>query len=169
MTAALIASKLRGHRSGSGWVARCPAHEDKMPSLSVTEGADGRVLVHCHAGCPQEAVVAALKDLGLWPRKERAFKPPKSAQKERVIATYPYTDEAGKLLYEIVRFEPKNFRQRYPDGSGGWVWKKNLRQVLYRLQEVLAAPIVFVVGVEKDVETLRDRGSVSTTAAAGAA
>jgi hypothetical protein len=50
----------RVRRSGSGWVARCPAHEDRSPSLSVREGGEGRVLVYCHAGCPTEDVVAAI-------------------------------------------------------------------------------------------------------------
>lgn len=51
---------------GSGNMAPCPAHDDGKPSLSVTER-NGAVLVHCHAGCSQDAVIAALKDKGLWP------------------------------------------------------------------------------------------------------
>jgi len=47
-------------RSGQGWMSRCPAHEDRRPSLSVGVGGDGRVLLTCHAGCPTETVVAAL-------------------------------------------------------------------------------------------------------------
>lgn len=47
-------------RSGKGYQARCPAHDDNGPSLSLREGDDGRVLLHCHAGCTTEAVVAAL-------------------------------------------------------------------------------------------------------------
>jgi hypothetical protein len=50
----------RARKQAGGWVARCPAHEDRIPSLSVGEGADGRVLVHCFAGCTVDAVVAAL-------------------------------------------------------------------------------------------------------------
>ncbi len=50
----------RVRRSGKGWTARCPAHEDKFPSLSVSEGADGRVLLHDHAGCSVEEIVRAL-------------------------------------------------------------------------------------------------------------
>jgi putative DNA primase/helicase len=55
--------KALGGRNGS---ARCPAHRDRNPSLSVSDGPDGRLLVHCHAGCSQEAVIAALRVLGLW-------------------------------------------------------------------------------------------------------
>jgi len=57
----LILSKLpRAKRSGNGWMARCPAHEDGRASLSITAGDDERALVHCHAGCKPEAIVAAL-------------------------------------------------------------------------------------------------------------
>ena len=48
-------------RSGKGWAARCPAHEDKSPSLSLSEGAEGRALLRCHAGCGDEAGVPALQ------------------------------------------------------------------------------------------------------------
>jgi len=86
----------------------------------------------------------------------------------RILATYDYTDEAGNLLYQVVRFAPKDFRPRYPDGCGGWVWKKHPHQVLFHLREVMEAPIVFVVEGEKDVETLRSYGFVATTNAGGA-
>jgi hypothetical protein len=50
----------RVRHSGTGWTARCPAHDDKWPSLSIAEGRDGRVLMHCHAGCRTEDIVAAI-------------------------------------------------------------------------------------------------------------
>jgi putative DNA primase/helicase len=123
--------------------------------------ADGKVLVHCHAGCDQRIVIDALKARGLWPESE-------SVQRSVITAAYDYTDEAGKLLYQVVRTDPKGFFQRRPDGYGGWINKKGERQVLYRLREVVEAPIVFVVEGEKDVETLRDQGFVATTNAGGA-
>ena len=70
MTAAQIARALpRGRKSGVGYIACCPAHEDRNPSLSLRD-ADGRVLVRCHAGCTQEAVIGALRAAGLWPERE---------------------------------------------------------------------------------------------------
>jgi len=66
MNAAAIARALGGHRAGATWMALCPAHEDRTPSLALRDGRDGRVLVRCHAGCSQGAVIAALRDLGLW-------------------------------------------------------------------------------------------------------
>jgi hypothetical protein len=107
-------------------------------------------------------VIAALRSRGLWEYSRNA-----SAQ-WLIVATYDYTDEHGELLYQTVRFEPKDFRQRRPGPRGEWIWKKGRRQVLYRLPEVLEAPIVFVVEGEKDVETLRSHGFVATTNAGGA-
>jgi hypothetical protein len=107
--------ELRGckpRRSHDGWEARCPAHEDHKPSLSVTEAPDGKVLVRCHRGCRFEDIASAL---GL---RAQDFFPdntePRSTTIERV---YAYTDETGALLFEVVRFHPKAFRQRRPDGA----------------------------------------------------
>ncbi len=68
MTATRLAEALHG--SGRGWIAQCPAHEDREPSLRIAEG-DNKVLVHCHAGCAQPDVIAALQARGLWPEPER--------------------------------------------------------------------------------------------------
>jgi len=61
-TAAKILERLSGVKeTASGWTALCPAHEDRKPSLSISEGADGRVLVNCHRGCSTKAIVDALR------------------------------------------------------------------------------------------------------------
>lgn len=159
MTADTIARVLKARRSGNGWMAKCPAHDDQNPSLSIRDS-DGKVLLHCHAGCTQGDVIDALKVRGVWQ--------PEPTENQRIVATYDYTDERGSLLYQVVRYQPKDFKQRRPDGCGGWTWKKGERQVLYHLPEVLEAPIVFVVEGERDVETLREYGFVATTNAGGA-
>jgi 5S rRNA maturation endonuclease (ribonuclease M5) len=89
-----------------------------------------------------------------------------------IVATYDYVDETGKLLFQVVRYEPKDkpkeFRQRRPDGNGGWFWKLGkTRRVLYQLPELIKAvaddrPICVVEG-EKDVESLRRLGIAATT------
>ncbi len=67
MTAETIAMALPGgSRIGNGWKACCPAHDDNSPSLSISDGEHGKVLVHCHAGCPQHDVVTVLRERGLW-------------------------------------------------------------------------------------------------------
>ncbi len=70
MTADAIAKALSGCKVGTGWMALCPAHDDRKPSLSIRES-NGKALVWCHAGCDQGDVIAALKDLGLWSRGPR--------------------------------------------------------------------------------------------------
>lgn len=145
--------------------ALCPAHDDKNPSLSISETAAGELLLYCHAGCSFDAIRAAL------PARPKA---PKRAGggKRRIVATYPYTDEAGNLLFEVVRFHPKSFNQRRPDGNGGWIYKLgNTRRVLYGLQALIEADPekrVFVCEGEKDANRLAALGLIATTNPTGA-
>jgi putative DNA primase/helicase len=71
MRAEEIAHALGGRRGSGGWTARCPAHDDQTPSLSVRDADDGMVLVKCFAGCGQTQVIATLQDRGLWPGNDR--------------------------------------------------------------------------------------------------
>jgi putative DNA primase/helicase len=66
MAAETIAKALGGRKAGAAWMARCPAHDDREPSLSIRDANDGKVLVRCHAGCDQGRVIAALRSRGLW-------------------------------------------------------------------------------------------------------
>jgi putative DNA primase/helicase len=66
MTAETIAKALGGRKAGATCMACCPAHEDREPSLSISDGKNGKLLVHCHAGCDQRDVIAALQKRGLW-------------------------------------------------------------------------------------------------------
>ena len=61
-----IARALCGRQSGDGWMALCPAHDDRYPSLSIRDTDDGKVLVYCHAGCDQMSVIGELRARGLW-------------------------------------------------------------------------------------------------------
>ena len=163
------------HRSGKGWTARCPAHDDQNPSLSISEGDDGRVLLTCHTGCTLHAICAALGltvadlfrlDPAAAPRAKR------QRAERREVATYDYRDEHGTILFQVVRYEPKGFRQRRPDGKGGWLWNLDgVRRVLYRLPELLAAPPdlwTFIVEGEKDADRLASAGLIATTNPGGA-
>ena len=143
--------------------AQCPAHDDRNPSLTVTETANGDVLLHDHAGCANEDIVAAIEltmadlfaDNGNRHQDEDAV--------------YPYLDEHGKPLFEVVRFPGKRFAQRLPDGSWGL---NGARRVLYRLPRVLDAvrkgETVYVAEGEKDVAALERAGVVATTNPGGA-
>ena len=66
MTAQDLARALGAQRTGSTWMARCPAHEDREPSLAISDASDGKILVRCHAGCDQRSVISSLRARGLW-------------------------------------------------------------------------------------------------------
>ena len=94
-----------------------------------------------------------------------------AAQKPQIAKTYDYTDESGKLLFQAVRYEPKAFKQRRPDGHGEWIWElKGVRLVLYRLPELTRRALepIFLCEGEKDVETLEALGLLATTNPMGA-
>jgi hypothetical protein len=110
--------------SAEGFVARCPAHDDREPSLKVSAGTDGRILLYCHANCTTEAVVAALglTMADLFDSSANGHRKGKSSARIEE-AIYDYTDENGKLLYQVVRYQsPKDFKFRRPDGNGGWIY-----------------------------------------------
>ncbi len=89
MTAESIAKALGGRRVGAGWMAHCPAHDDRTPSLSLCDTADGGVRTHCFAGCERRFVLAALRARGLWPghhpRPHAILSKPRSSRSEAAL------------------------------------------------------------------------------------
>jgi len=174
----IVVPRLEGVRRSGGHVyARCPAHDDRKPSLSVTVGKAQPVVFNCQAGCATEDILAAI---GLtWadvckPRDEDTgreewtpFGP--------ATAVYDYVDEQGRLLFQVLRTRDKQFPCRVPDPTAkhGYRWKLgDVRRVLYRLPKVIEAvrdgkPIWIVEG-EKDVHALEARGQVATCNPGGA-
>lgn len=157
-------------QSGDTWYAHCPAHEDTNPSLTLKVGANGKLLAKCHRanGCSLREIASAC---GLT---EGDFMPA-TESKRRIVETYDYTDESGKLLYQVVRYEPKDFRQRKPDGHGGWDWKLGAtRRVLFNLpalaknQRCKSPRTVIVAEGEKDAIALGRINLLATTNAGGA-
>jgi putative DNA primase/helicase len=153
----------------NGWQAKCPAHEDKKASLSISISGDGVILTHCHAGCDFKSIIAALgmESRDFFPPKLKAVDGGKSKPKKKVVARYDYRDENGDLLYQKIRYDPKEFRIRRTDGAGGWSWSLgNCRRILYRLPELILAvktgEMMFVAEGEKDVETLVSWGLNAT-------
>lgn len=158
-------------KTGSGFMARCPAHDDGRASLSVASGKDQPVVLHCHAGCSPDDILAAVNltfaDLSK-PREERRDDGP-------IEIRYRYVDEQGSLLFEVVRRPGKKFLQRVPDpaASGGWRWRLgDTRRVLYRLPEVVeavnAGEVIWVTEGEKDADRLAREGITATCNPGGA-
>lgn len=160
-----------GHRpkkSGSSYSTRCPAtgHLDKNPSVSVSEGKDGKLLLHCHAGCSLEEICD-----GLQIKPQELFNNPHLSpiQEDK---HYTYYDEDGLPLYRKVRSANKKFRlERFENGT----WRAKLdtvRRVLYNLPQVVQAietqTPIFIVEGEKDADTLTKLGYVATTNDQGA-
>jgi len=138
----------------------CPFHEDKQPSFSCNIN-DG--LWICH-GCGKSGnVVQFANALGLEPPCEA------NSTKTTEIARYDYTDENGKLLYQVRRFYPKNFRPYRLDSQGQWTQGiGNTRRVLYNLPKLISSEYACLTEGEKDAETLINMGFVATTHAFGA-
>src|SRR5215207_8876434 len=141
--------------------ALCPIHEDREPSLSISEvgqNGDAKVLLKCHAGCEPKAILDSIglewSDLfsenGNGERNERK-------KKRQIVKLYDYLDLDGNIIHQTVRYAPKDFRQRRPDGNGSYIWSlKGIEPVLYRLPEVAMAVkegrVVLVVEGEKDAD-----------------
>lgn len=149
---------VKGPNSSGFYQALCPYHDDHRQSLSLNEV--GFVCFAC--GVKGNLQKLAIK-LGI----------PIDQHERKILATYDYLDETGKLLYQVVRCSPKNFLQRRPDPSGnGWIWNlQGVDPVPYRLPELLNAPLdswIFIPEGEKDCDNLAKLGFVATTNSGGA-
>jgi hypothetical protein len=159
-------------RDKNGPCVRCPgpghSQSDRSLIVSPADNADGFVV---HTFSPKDDPIAC-KDhvrtkLGLGPFRPRNGKD--HSRPERTIdKTYDYLDEAGQLLFQVVRFEPKGFSQRRPDGKGGWIYNlEGVQRVPYRLPELIEALAndrpVFVVEGEKDCDARLRPGNVAST------
>lgn len=155
---------------------RCPFHEDGSPSLRVhaekatwycdpcQAGGDVFTMVQRMRGCDFPAAMTFLATRAGLHNSATA-----TATTGTIVATHDYTDEAGTLLYQVCRMEPKDFRQRRPDGHGGWIWKLDkVRRVLFGLPALHGQKVVYVAEGEKDVLALRALHLPATTNAGGA-
>lgn len=183
----LVLPRLDRVRASSGsFMARCPVHEDGTASLSVGAGNEHPVVLYCHAGCAPEDILAKLdltwEDLSK-PReqvdKTDRYRNPRQNGSPFPAArwsdTYEYVDEAGELLFQVLRSPNKDFRQRRkdPTAKDGWSWKLgDTRRVLYRLPQVIeavnAGKIIWICEGEKDVHTFEKHGLVATCNPGGA-
>ena len=168
MRAVELATRITGVTKRDGeFLGLCPAHADKNASLTFRDGEKG-LLLKCFAGCRADAICEALglKLRDLFFDSTNGQKP---TARPHILAIYSYCDENNTLLYEVVRFEPKDFRQRRPDGNGGWIWNlKDVRLLVYRLPELFGEKQIFVVEGEKDADRLGSLGLAATCNNGGA-
>ena len=173
LTLQQIARATSGEASGDQVRAPGPGHSSKDRSLCIkldASATDG-FLVHSFAGddpiCCKDYVREKL-GLPAWSGSTK-----RSAEGKRIVCTYDYTDEAGELVLQVCRLAPKGFRQRRPDGNGGWNWSLgDTSCVLYRLPEVMKAVAaeltIFIAEGEKAVDALV-KLAVSATCSPGGA
>ncbi len=163
-------------RSGKNYSARCPAHDDHNPSLSLSEGEDGKLLMHCHAGCKVENICDALEitTRDLFPNKNTSSK-----DSNPITTEYIYRRCDGVPLYKKIRQEPgangkkKDFRILSRSEVGSWSFGlKEKARVLYQLPDVIEATKegkdIYIVEGEKDAERLLMEELTATTPIEGA-
>ncbi len=183
--------KGKAHKSGNGWLTNCPAHEDEIPSLSLTDS-DGRILYHCFAGCDGTDIANAVEAKTGFNLASKGncknsrveglagHDVARTGKKEtgNVVATYYYRDANHALLYRVERLEApdgsKSFRQSRPHPTKTDCWLYNMegvQRVLYRLPRVKEAiaqgEFVYLVEGEKCVHALEELGLCATTSVGG--
>jgi RecA-family ATPase len=173
-----LARALGGEVSGDEIRAPGPGHSAKDRSLSVKidpDAPDGFIInsfagndwQECKAHVREKAGLGAFKPNGQG-RKRPSSTAPKGSR--AIDTVFDYADESGALLYQVIKYKPKGFNQRRPDGNGGWIWNLDgVRRVPYRLPELLQYPAgtVFVCEGEKDADRVASLGHCATTVASG--
>lgn len=162
---------------GDEYQAICPFHNDSKPSLCFN---DEKGTFFCHGcGAKGDAIGFFAQLFGYdqkkdFPKVLKQIAAVFNIGREttpRIVEEYDYTDEKGTLLFQVVRYDPKDFRQRRPNGKNGWIWNLNgTRKVLYRLPDILRATRdwICIVEGEKDANNLRELGFYATTSPGGA-
>jgi putative DNA primase/helicase len=181
-----VLAQVRHKGAGQGkWVARCPAHDDRMESLSIKVGTDGRVLLKCHAGCGTRDICAAIgltmADLFAESLKRTETNTADPKNRPRIVKSWDYMDASGTLLFQSCRFEypatpgektRKKFSQRQ-SVNGEWVYNLDgIQPVLYRLPEIIEAVslgrLIWIAEGEKCVDALVEAGFHATCNPMGA-
>lgn len=169
----------QGKTTGNEIRFSCPRHDDNEPSLRLDTAKNCWFCNPCNKGGNSWALAAWIADVSADDKlsviawlKERGLLNGNGHQEpaeRHIIVTYDYKNAEGELVYQVARFEPKDFRQRRPDGNGGWIWNtKGLKRLPYNLPKLAAAEYPFITEGEKDVESLRKIGLVGTCNSGGA-
>ena len=145
----LLADRLRARRTGpKRWMARCPGHQDREPSLSICEGRDGRILLHCFAGCP---ITQILQSLGLRLADLFPGSLPSRAEAQRMAKNQEIRDRQQAELREADRTRRDRCRRldavssalaarlaRMPEGDEGDAMAALYHQALDKLRQAEA-------------------------------
>jgi hypothetical protein len=167
-----IAQALGGEVSAGQICAPAPGHSpaDRGMSVRVDAAAPGGFVVNLfNGGDPIAARDYVRGRLGL-PACNGAGNGTVSVRDAAPIASYPYRNADGVVVYEVLRYKPKSFAQRVPNGTGGFIYKLDgVPRVLYRLPELMQFPsaTVFICEGEKDADAVAALGLCATTISGG--
>jgi hypothetical protein len=163
-------------KRGTELATVCPFHADKSPSLRVNEAKGtwfcdpcgfGGSVIDFYSRWKNVSIGEAMRQLGggdVAPLTST----PQPAVKPVVEKVYSYRDELDREVFQVVRLNPKSFRQRHMV-EGKWVWSMDgVNRVLYHLPDVISSETVWVVEGEKDADTLSSLGLVATCNVGGA-
>lgn len=194
MSVSAIVQELQARRAGSGWLARCPCHDDKTPSLSIREGDEGQPWLTCHAGCDRETIKAEMKRRGVWPvsngngtahrngatRTKPETKPPVLfATADAAIEAYrygtpdrswTYTDGDSNPVGVVARWNKPDKKIIRPVARVGDGWAMRGMQAprpLFRLPAIVGTDRLFLVEGEGCVDAALSVGLPATTSAGG--
>ena len=192
----LVAGLKARHSGPNSWMALCPGHEDRTPSLSISDK-DGKILVRCHAGCSQESVIGTLKKMGLWSSGRGMKKPAtrenytpktktgktfssldqivtflKKGKGEADPKIYHYPGEWGVIRIDFMeKEEKKKLIRPFHSIPGGFALGDPTGPLsLYSTQNLTVGfdDIVYVVEGEKCVDAMEQIGLLAVTSAHGA-
>ena len=163
-------SSISEHRYGMNGSLSIDIETGRFYDHETKTGGGVLDLISRETHCDHQGAVLWMREHGFLEQQQSNGK---STSLGKEVAHYDYVDEDDKLLFQVVRFEPKTFRQRHKDSTGTWTWSvKGVRVVPYRLPDVIEAisydRTVFIVEGEKDVENLRKIGLTGTCNPGGA-
>lgn len=168
----------RGHvfsQAGKESTCICPFHADQSPSFRVNTDKGTWYCDPCKLGGSVIDLVMKLDGLDVKAAMDKlagtnGHLPPVSpSTKPKAVKGYDYMDANGKQLFQVIRYEPKTFRQRHMGADGKWIWSMDgVSRVLYRLPEVTESQIVCIVEGEKDADNIAALGMTATCNVGGA-
>lgn len=194
-TLALL-KNVSGPDAKGNYLACCPAHDDGSPSLGIAAGEQVGLVVHCYAGCPQSAVLAAIRNLrGVGPTIPYRSAPPVASSVRRApkcystidaaeqalarvlkgkVTTWVYRSGTGAEVGAVVRIDSATGKTYRPLCKGSFGWSMEAMREprpLFQLPQLLASGVgsrVFIVEGERCAQALRELGLVAVTWAGGA-
>lgn len=180
-------------KHGGGWMTCCPTHADRTPSLSIDESSEGKLLIHCFAGCPSRDVMRALRDRNLIPPSESnnkqnmhamtadsatppgiflSMKDEDSGETRHISAIWAYLSHKKETLGYVVRYngnDRKSFLPYFEFRDNKWRVGYSGIRPLYRLDHMADQPesTVWVFEGEKCADIGASFGLLSTASPNG--